>query len=276
MGIVVKDLDLIFKFIEQKNFKVEGLKMCELGNEWLQPNSWLKWAKTEDFDDSCFRYKKRPVPSPVSDETGREQYLVSKHLFEKLGVEHVSVDLNGDDGALELDLTKDFRNQPQDKSVNLYNDPNAKLELGEYNKYYEYFDVVTNCGTTEHIDNQFGHNNYMGWKNLHNLLRVDGLHFSSLPALGYWHEHCNIYYNRDFFEKLCKFCNYKLLYNEIIASPDQYTPETGKPEPNIRAAFVKTKDSKFLTEEEFASFNRIINRPFYAMGPNKVHTPKLW
>ena len=78
------------------------------------------------------------------------------------------------------------------------------------------------------------------------------------------------------FEKLCKFCNYKLLYNEIIASPDQYTPETGKPEPNIRAAFVKTKDSKFLTEEEFASFNRIINRPFYAMGPNKVHTPKLW
>ena len=35
-----------------------------------------------------------------------------------------------------------------------------------------------------------------------------------------------------------------MLYNQIIASPDQYISETGKIEPNVRAAFIKTKDSK--------------------------------
>ena len=136
-------------------------------------------------------------------------------------------------------MTKHFKYQPQKANVNLYNNPNAKQEIGEYNKYFEYFDVVTNCGTTEHVDNQNGHNNYIAWKNLHDLLRVDGLHFSSLPAIGYWPDHCNI-------------------------------SETGKIEPNVRAAFIKTKDSKFLTEDEFNSFVRVVRKPFYAMGPNAI------
>lgn len=271
MGIVVKDLDLIFEYIgSELKMDLDGLKMLELGNEWINPGSWNKFLDTSNFTEDQFRYKKRPNKTALSDETGIETYLVSKFLFEKLGVEHVSADINGQDGALKIDLTKDFRYQPQSKSVNLYNDPGAKLEVGEYSKYFEYFDVVTNCGTTEHVDNQNGHNNYMAWKNLHNLLRVGGLHFSSLPAIGYWPEHCNIYYNCDFFDKLADFCNYKLLYNKIISSPDQFISETGKPEPNIRAAFIKMKDSKFLLEEEFNSFVRIVNRPFYAMGPNKI------
>jgi len=270
MGIVVKDLDLIFQYVEELGMELDGLKMLELGNEWLQPNSWTKFIPTSKFTEDNFRYKQRNHKTPISDENGLETYVVSKFLFENLGVEHVSVDINGQDGALTLDLTRDFRYQPQSKSVNLYNNPNAKVEIGEYNKYFEYFDVVTNCGTTEHVDNQDGHNNYMAWKNLHNLLRVDGLHFSSLPAIGYWPDHCNIYYNCDFFDKLADFCNYKLLYNELIASPDQFISETGKPEPNVRAAFVKTKDSKFLSEEEFNSFVRVVRKPFYAMGPNAI------
>jgi len=263
MGIVLKDLDLIFKFIEENNLKLKDLKMLELGNEWLQPGCWERWAKTSDFDASHFRTKQRNTTNPLTDENGLETYLVSKFLFEHLGVEHTSVDLNGQDGALKVDLAQDF------------------MELGEkqwwdktddnFTKYFEYFDVVTNCGTTEHVDNENGHNNYIAWKNLHNFLKVGGLHFSSLPAIGYWPDHCNIYYNCEFFEKLCDFCNYELIYNEINASPDQLIPESGyKPEANVRAAFMKTKDSKFLTEDEFNSFVRLVNRPFYAMGPNRL------
>ena len=263
MGIVVKDLDLIFRFMEERKLKVKGSKMLELGNEWLQPGCWERWAKTSDFDKSQFRTKQRNTPTPLTDENGLETYLVSKYLFEHLGVEHTSVDLNGLDGALKVDLTKDFMT---DEAPSWWDDSNPDLK-----QYFEYFDVVTNCGTTEHVDNENGHNNYNAWKNLHNFLRVDGLHFSSLPAIGYWPDHCNIYYNCEFFEKLCDYCNYDLLYNEINASPDQLIPESGyKPEANIRAAFVKTKDSKFLTEEEFSSFNRIVQRPFYAMGPNRL------
>jgi hypothetical protein len=270
MGIVVKDLDLIFQYIEELGMSLKDLKMLELGNEWLQPGSWEKFVDTSRFKDEHFRYKQRPNKTAISDDNGLETYVVSKFLFEELGVEHISVDINGQDGALKLDLTKHFKYQPQKANVNLYNNPNAKQEIGEYNKYFEYFDVVTNCGTTEHVDNQNGHNNYIAWKNLHDLLRVDGLHFSSLPAIGYWPDHCNIYYNCDFFDKLADFCNYKLLYNQIIASPDQYISETGKIEPNVRAAFIKTKDSKFLTEDEFNSFVRVVRKPFYAMGPNAI------
>ncbi len=264
MGIVVKDLDLIFRFIEEKKLNLKGLKMLELGNEWLQPNSWQRWADTSVFEESNFRYKQRNAPTPISDENGKETYLVSKFLFEHLGVEHISVDLNGQDGAVKVDLTKDFM---EDGKQQWWNESQSDEGL---KKYFEYFDVVTNCGTTEHVDNDKGHNNYIAWKNLHNFLKVDGLHFSSLPTIGYWPGHCNIYYNCDFFEKLCNFCNYELIYNQIIASPDQVIPETNKPEPNIRAAFIKKEDSKFLSEEEFSSFVRVVDRPFYAMGPNKL------
>ena len=51
--------------------------------------------------------------------------LVYKKLFESLGFRHVSVDMNGKDGALPKDLR-----QP--------------LKLGT-------FDMVTNFGTTEHV-----------------------------------------------------------------------------------------------------------------------------
>lgn len=52
-----------------------------------------------------------------------------KAYFRNLGIEHVSVDLNGSDGALPLDLQK-------------------PLGLGRR------FDCVTNFGTSEHVDNQ--------------------------------------------------------------------------------------------------------------------------
>lgn len=51
-----------------------------------------------------------------------------KPYFEERGWRHVSVDLNGEDGALALDLRK-------------------PLKLGT-------FDVVTNFGTSEHVDDQ--------------------------------------------------------------------------------------------------------------------------
>jgi hypothetical protein len=63
----------------------------------------------------------------LGNKTGRRGRSYKRH-FEALGIRHVSVDLNGKDGALPLDLRK-------------------PLGLGR-------FDVVTNIGTTEHVTDQ--------------------------------------------------------------------------------------------------------------------------
>ena len=53
-----------------------------------------------------------------------------KLYFTNLGYEHTSVDLNGLDGALIKDLSK----------------------LEDFAEYKEYFDVITNAGTIEHVE----------------------------------------------------------------------------------------------------------------------------
>src|ERR1041384_5416258 len=62
--------------------------------------------------------------------------LVYKSVFEAMGIRHVSVDWNGKDGALPLDLR-----QP--------------LNLGR-------FDMVTNFGTSEHVED----NQKAVWRNI--------------------------------------------------------------------------------------------------------------
>lgn len=94
---------------------------------------------------------------------------VYKTYFESIGIDHTSIDTNGQDGALPLDLRK---------PINL--DP---------------FDMVTNIGTTEHVSDQKG-----VWENIHNLTKVGGVIASLTPMEGDWWWH-GVYYPRtEFFE----------------------------------------------------------------------------
>jgi hypothetical protein len=79
-----------------------------------------------------------------------------KGYFEALGVRHVSVDLNGKDGALALDLR-------------------TPLGLGR-------FDVVTNIGTTEHVTEQ-----EPAWRNIAE--SCDRLFLSMTPRPGSYRGH---------------------------------------------------------------------------------------
>lgn len=78
--------------------------------------------------------------------------LTYKAYFESLGFRHVSIDWNGKNGALPLDLRKPLWD-----------------ELGE-------FDMVSNMGTTEHVDDQRG-----VWENIHYLTRVGGVYVGQTP-----------------------------------------------------------------------------------------------
>jgi SAM-dependent methyltransferase len=86
--------------------------------------------------------------------------LTYKDFFENLGYRHVSIDWNGQDGALKRDLR-----------LPLWE------ELGQ-------FDMVTNIGTTEHVSDQRG-----VWENIHHLTKVGGVYVGQCPyydGLSWW------------------------------------------------------------------------------------------
>jgi hypothetical protein len=128
--------------------------------------------------------------SGIAERTGKE-------YFTNLGYDHISVDLNGKRGSLIKDLTK-----PTD-----------------FNEWPEYFDILTNSGTTEHVE-PF-ESQYDCFKILHDCVKVGGLMIHLIPDIeplnqGYFVNHCNYYYSEKFFNDLASNCNYTILENKIM------------------------------------------------------------
>ena len=101
--------------------------------------------------------------------------FVFKKFFEGRGFHHVSVDTNGLDGALPLDLRK-------------------PLNLGT-------FDMVTNFGTSEHVSEDAYEGQVQCWRNI-----VEAMHVGSVlvcvtpmpgtnPRHGVWYPHKEFYRN---------------------------------------------------------------------------------
>ena len=157
MGLNTKLLDYSMEILKNEGFSIKGLKMCELGNQYL-------------FVEGI-------------------QFRTAKEYFLSIGVEHTSIDINGQDDALVYNLAKPIND--------------LKL-LGN-------FDVVTNYGTTEHVYNQ-----YECFRNIHNFCRIGGLFIHVGPLVGSWPFHCENYYYPLFFAKLAEKNNYRIIRNEIF------------------------------------------------------------
>jgi len=160
MGISNTVLQAIEENIRRSIGDIRGINMLELGNQELGASSSERTAK---------------------------QY------FEARGVNHTSIDLNGLDGAVVVDLSK-----PSDRS-----------------DWIGHFDVVTNCGTTEHVDPYDAQ--YEAFRNIHTWLRPGGIAIHVLPDVhaleeyGTWRGHCENYYSREFVEMLATANGYKIL-----------------------------------------------------------------
>ena len=98
----------------------------------------------------------------------KTQNRTYKQWFTELGFRHVSVDINGQDGALPLDLT-----QP--------------INLGT-------FDMVTNIGTSEHVDVQ-----EPVWRNMFEALDVGSVLIAATPLIGDWEWHGRWYPSDTFY-----------------------------------------------------------------------------
>lgn len=104
---------------------------------------------------------------------------VYKTFFEQHGFRHVSVDLNGKNGALVLDLRK-------------------PLDLGT-------FDMVTNIGTSEHVSDQ-----RPCWQNIVEACAVGSVFVSTTPAPGDWQWHGDYYPTDKFYEELADMNGFSL------------------------------------------------------------------
>lgn len=137
-----------------------------------------------------------------------------KNFCESRGAEHISFDINEKDGALKCDLSK-----PMD----------IKWEF--------YFDIVTNCGTTEHVLNQ-----YQVFKNIHNICKPNGIMIHSIPLVGYWRRHCTFHYKPLFGIYLCSLNDYIPLKNFV---------QKRKKQKLLYIVLKKTSSRPFQSEETF-------------------------
>ncbi len=128
--------------------------------------------------------------------------------FEQGDADVVSIDINGKDGALPLDLEK-----PLPKSVGT-------------------FDIIINGGTTEHIKKQ-----YECFQNIHNLCKMDGLMFHMIPLKGHWLRHAQYSYAESFFKDLANRSHYDIVDMRV----DSYVSEQMKGKFNVIFVCLKKK-----------------------------------
>ena len=108
----------------------------------------------------------------------RKGDIVYKDFFQSIGFEHTSVDLNGKDGALPLDLSK-------------------PLGLGT-------FDMVTNLGTSEHVSEGSYTGQVECWRNIVEAMHIGSVLVSITPQPGTWIRHGTWYPKLDFFTQLAQ------------------------------------------------------------------------
>ena len=179
----------LLEIIREKQLVLPGLKMAELGNQ-------LIWA----------------------DVLGLQKSIAARRIFEAVGVEYVSFDLNGLDGAFALDLCK----------------PLPAI-------FHGCFDLVTNSGTSEHVKDQ-----YRCFQNIHRLCRTGGVMWHCLPEVRSWTEHsAYVWYEVDHLAALAVACDY-----EVIQLQRFERNEGSRLYHLLGVAFQKRQD-KFISRDQF-------------------------
>jgi SAM-dependent methyltransferase len=150
----------------------------------------------------------------------------ARKVYLARGVEaHVAIDLNGKDGAMPLNL----------------DEPVPFMFIGQ-------FDVVTNYGTSEHVNDQ-----YRLFKNAHDMCRVGGIIINIVPREGHWPGHCRYFYTRSFAESLALACGYEIVHSERLDKGYYETPK------NLVAFTFRKGDAQFISPERFRQVEGLVD-----------------
>lgn len=110
------------------------------------------------------------------------QEISAKEYYTKLGYEHTSIDLNGKDGALPLNLS-----EPMDMDL-------------------EDFDIITDMGTSEHVEDI-----YRCLINVYNCCQEDTIIIHKNPKTGNFPMHGNHFFTIDFWKAYADLCRFKII-----------------------------------------------------------------
>lgn len=142
-----------------------------------------------DFEWELFRPLLRPGSSILEFGNKKNRNGVYKEWYESQGYFHVSVDINGLDGAIPLDFREPMA--PRLEALGL---PTV-------------YDLVTNSGTIEHVET----NLEAAWRNCFELTAVGGHQVHITPAANRWQAHGLYHPKQEFFVALARLNNMKLL-----------------------------------------------------------------
>lgn len=196
MGLNLYTLNMLLDAVNAESLNdLSGKRLCELGNLLVRSdvNGFLK---------------SKGLPS----------FKTVKQLFTYFGIDDVSLDINGKNGALKTNLGKPII----DKSL------------------LNSFDLLLNGGTAEHVRNQ-----YECWNNVYNLCRVEAIIVSIGPLEGNWPGHSPWHYTSAFFKELAYECNYNMIENKIVNFKKQEGFDC------CYVAMRKTDNAGFVSREQF-------------------------
>lgn len=148
-------------------------------------------------------------------------------------------------------------------SLDLHNVGGATIfDLSEQNPKAFSVDIITNIGTSEHVEYEQGQ--YNCWFNMHSWLKLNGLMIHEIPEKGSWANHCRYYSTFEFFKEFEKF-GY-----EIVELDNHKHPSNG----NLNwAVLKKVKKQKFMDFERF--FSLMYMDKSVSMGViNHLNNPK--
>ncbi len=159
---------------------------------------------------------------------------IAKTFFINNGAkEHVFIDINGRNGAINLDLSKDL--------------------LLVHPEWKGYFDFVTNYGTAEHVSNGI----YECFKNIHNVCSENGIMVNDGPPDCCCPWHSPYHYRPYFFPELAKKCGYKTLLFDVRVVEGRRGCKENKDRTLVIAVFQKINNKEFISKEEFDSIQGI-------------------
>jgi hypothetical protein len=147
-------------------------------------------------------------------------------------------------------------------SLDLHTVPGVTIfDLSVYNPKSYSVDIITNFGTTEHVEYEEGQ--YNCWLNIHSWLNLGGLSIHQIPEFGSWPKHCRFYTNFDF------YLNLKSFGYEVVEL-DNHSSENG----NLNwCVLKKVEDVPFMDYETFYKY-MIVDNSVTISSINPLNNPK--
>ena len=155
---------------------------------------------------------------------GKKVYLPSKKYFSDCGVSHTSIDMNGKDGVMVMDLASEIKSNLR-------------------------FDVVFNFGTGEHVEDQ-----YNLFRNIHNFCSPDGFMVHTFPIVKFCKKHGNYNYSEDFAFNLAWANNYDIIYNDIRKHKGR---EKKNEDMLFSCVIYQSHYGEFISRKEFIEIKKI-------------------